>query len=174
MINSGKRTHWLCIGILCIVFSLIGVIVGILVWENQIERQFPMWETPCLEADNISRFDPDVKLAFTGIDFDIPLRNGDICDQVLIKLKGVPGQSISYGHLTWVDYYYNEGWHTVWSNESTTLSTQYISGSDVTEEEITIWKSVPSGLFVRDGQYRMFIDGLGYCGIDIIGMDSMK
>lgn len=172
MIN-GRKKKYLLPAFLSAIIVLVGILAIVLVWEGRVERQFPLWKTPCLEADE-SRCDPDVKLRFTGIDFDVPLASGAICDRVLIKLKGVPGKPIYYGYLVWVDYFHNGEWHTVWSNDYTVLSSTGINGSDVTEEEIAIYESVSPGLFARDGQYRIFIDGLGYCGIDMIGTDAMK
>ena len=33
---------------------------------------------------------------------------------------------------------------------------------------------VPPGLFARDGKYRMFLVGLGYCDIDIMGIEDVN
>ena len=159
----GRRTVVLC-G--CIVLA--GIIAGVLIWNHDIERQFPMWRTPCMEANSI---DPDVELRFGGIDHDVTLRNGELCDQVIVNLKGIPGQAIGYADTAWVDYFHDGEWHTVWENGLTMLSARVIDGADVREEEIPIRKSVPRGLFAREGQYRLFIDGVGYCGIEVTGAE---
>lgn len=152
--------------IFCAAVVLAGIIAGVLIWNNGIERQFPLWKTPCLEADS-ARIDPDVELRFRGIEYDVTLQDGERCDQVTINLKGIPGQAIRYADTAWVDYFYDGEWHTVWENGLTMLSSRIINGSDVTEEEIPIRKSVSPGLFARKGQYRLFLDGLGYCEIKI-------
>ena len=159
----GKRKK---AGIFCAAIALAGIIAGILLWNNRIERQFPLWKTPCLEVDN-SRTDPNVELRFEGIEHGVTLQNGELCDQVTVNLKGISGQGISYNDLAWVDYFYNGEWHTVWENGLTVLSSRIINGSDVREGEIPIRKSVSPGLFAREGQYRILIDGLGYCEIEI-------
>ncbi len=172
MTKVGKKKRRIILIVLCAVIVLAGAGAGILVWENRVERQFPMWRTPCIEPDERD-INPDISLRFSGIDFEVSLSSGHVYDRVLMKAKNNSGSGISGGNLAWIDYQ-NEGeWHTVWRGVQT-LATVIYDGPKTDDGEMLIDQYVPAGLFARDGQYRLFKDGLGYCDIDIIGINSMK
>lgn len=170
-----KKNRRIVIIVLCAVIALAGAAAGALVWGSRVERQFPMWKTPCIDPDKAnSGIDSEVTLRFTGIEPNVSIANGDICDKVLLTGKSSPGHSIGGGELAWVDYFYEGEWHTVWCNDHT-MAVAVIYGTPKTaDEEIPIDEYVPAGLFARDGQYRLYKDGLGYCDIDINGIDLMK
>ncbi len=173
MAEVRKRKRRIILIALCTVIVLAGAGAGVLVWENRVERQFPMWQTPCREPDE-QGINPDISLRFSGIDFEVSLSSGHVYDRVLMKAKNNSGSGISGGNLAWIDYQ-NEGeWHTVWCNYQTNLASVFYEGPKTDDGGILIDQYVPVGLFARDGQYRLFKDGLGYCDIDIIGIDSIK
>lgn len=150
---------------------VLAAIIAVLFTESRsVKMKFPIWKTPCLEADEPSERE-DIGLRFTEIDFDVTLNNV-VCDTVLVKVCGVNGKTIGYGNLIWVDYFYDSDWHTVWSNNATMLSAKVIDGTELEGDDVTITVNVPNGLFALDGQYRMYIEGLGYCDIDIIGIEN--
>lgn len=146
-----------------VVGLMLAAIIAVLFTESSsVKSKFPIWETPCLEADG-SSVREDISLRFTGIDFDVTVNDG-ICDIVNVEVCGAEEKTIGYGNLIWVDYFYNSEWHTVWSNNATMLSAKIIDG---TEPSRTININVPNGLFAMNGQYRMYIEMLGYCTIDM-------
>lgn len=142
------------------------IIAVVFTESSSVKSKFPIWKTPCLEADESSTRD-DISLRYTEIDFDVTVNNA-VCDMVHVEISGNEEKTIGYGNLIWVDYFHDSEWRTVWSNNATMLSTKIIDG---TESGRTINVNVPNGLFALDGQYRMYIEGLGYCPIDIIEIE---
>ncbi len=172
MAEVGKKKRRIALIVLCVVIVLAGAAAGVLVWENHVGRQFPMWRTPCLEPD-AKDIDPNVSLRFSGINFDVPNTSDELRDVILMKVTATPGREIYGAPLSWIDYWYKGKWHTVWCKEySTAAMTEGYGAPKTADEEIPIIESVsPAGLFVLDGQYRLFMQGLGYCDIDITGIE---
>ncbi len=170
--ETAEKKRRIVLIVLCVAIVLAGASAGVLVWENRVERQFPMWCTPCWEPEE-KDIDPNVSLRFSGIDFEVPNATGALCDRILMKAIAPANHSIMGTRLAWVDYWYKGEWHTVWCN-GYNMEIKMYGTPKATDEEISIEKNVSAGLFVRDGQYRLFMDGLGYCDIDITGIDSMK
>lgn len=146
-----------------VILLLFCVIAGISAWDNRIENQFPLWMDfdPKWRTD----IDPDVELVFAGIDFDVQKPSGEKYDDVLIVIKIKSGGVASGAPETYsVDYFYEDQWHMVWDQGAKLSVTEYHDG--------TCTFPVPAGLFAKDGKYRMFICGLGYCDMDIMGIES--
>lgn len=160
------KKRWAAIIVVGTLLLLFFVIAVISAWEDRIEEQFPKWEdaNPAARTD----VDPNVELQFTGIDFDYPYPNGNIYDVVLIKMTfSFPGGGYTQGRDLYVDYFYEDSWHEIYSScYGMAVATHRHDGT---------WGfEVPPGLFARDGKYRMFLVGLGYCDIDIMGIEDVN
>lgn len=152
-----KRILWVCLP-LAVLVAGIGISLAV-DYANKPENIFPMWQealTP--EGDDY----PGVTLTLTGIDYDQPPRSEYDGPQDVFLIRAViPGTRQAYGGMDrFVDYLYNGEWHTVWHNQVGECAVIYFPG----ENDIQVW--VPASLFKLPGQYRIYVDTLGYCEYD--------
>lgn len=66
------------------------------------------------------------------------------------------------------DHSIKDEWYTVFYYNTGALSAPWIRG----DFHDIMYFYVPCGLFAKDGMYRMTVYGLGYCDIDIIGIED--
>lgn len=121
------------------------------------ENVFPMW-IDALEPEG--GFASGVNLTLTGIDYDQPPRSKYDGPQDVLHIRAVLPEAVGHGLDKFVDYFYDGKWYTVWYNQVGESLHHYSSG----ENDIQVW--VPAGLFKLPGQYRIYLDGLGYCEYD--------
>ncbi len=168
MAEVRKKKRRIILIVLCAVIVLAGAGAGILVWENRVERQFPMWRTPCLEPDE-NDITPGLTLYYVGLDHSYTLADGTLCDKIMLRWKGPAGRKV-YGHKElWVDYQYEGEWHTVWARGVSLAAASETHGPPATDySRMYISEYVPAGLFAREGKYRLFKSGFGYFEISIV------
>lgn len=154
--------------------AMVAVVVGSVFtvrYFKHPKRQFPMWQTPCFELPMMNETINGMR--FTGIDFEATTIGNEVYDDVIVLVDTPPGEGFVYAPLQWVDYFYDGEWHTIWCNNQAMLSTFIVDGKEGVEEHEMKFH-VQSGLFVRDGRYRLCVDNSGFCDIDIIGAENMK
>lgn len=168
-----KKTKKIAISLTTIALASVVVLSVFAAYcSNSPKRQFPMWQTPCFEPPEMNT---QIRgMSFIGIDFEASTISDEAYDDVLVQLETIPGQGYSYAPLVWVDYFYADEWHTIWCNHQTMLSVTVVEGDQIVEEEREMKFHVQSGLFVRDGRYRLCVDNLGSCEMDIIRSKNRK
>lgn len=155
MKNRKKSKRQMAILLISLVsITALVLMIVVVLRENHIENKFPMWK----EAERFPS-NPDVKMEFVGIDFDVLQ---DI-DEILVKVQNLSGEQMSFGAAYEVEYLHDDKWYTVFSPGAVPALSWTLG-----EEEITEKYQVVSGLFDEGGTYRLYVDGLGYCDIDIL------
>lgn len=140
-------------------FCIIGIVVifSLLEFSNK-QNQFPIWEKS-IDKETSS----DVQIGFIGI--DAYTSSGDtIEDEIVVSLENTSSKQFSYGADYWVDYLFEEQWYTVYRPKSVKLYSVILDPY----EKLELYYKIPHGLLKNSGLYRLYLDDLGYCLIDII------
>lgn len=147
---------WAVIGIALV---LVAAFFLFLVYNGSgIEHQFPMWEKAPEELREPG-FE-NIEMEFVGIDFDVP-SGSRTADKILLTVENTGTSQVSYSKRYHVDYLYEGTWYTIYQPEEIMLVAQTF---DLGSAELSYL--MPTGLLTKQGLYRIFIDGLGYCEWD--------
>ena len=152
-----KRILCLCISLI-LILGIAGILISLCVeYSHRPENIFPMWEEPIEPKED----QPGVVLTLTGIDFNEPALspNDDPRDVLHIRAKIPSGQPVGHGEYCWIDYFYEDQWHTVWMLPGSGV--ERLSFYSCGENDLK--RYVPAGIFQKEGQYRIYVDSLGYC-----------
>ena len=124
--------------------------------RSNIKYQFPMW-LEAAEQEGV----PEVTITLDRIDFGAG--SGDTAqDAVHVTLHSAV-DNLCIGVGCRVDYFSGGAWYTVYTPNGVPDIGRILGGPG----EIPLEYNVPAGLFRQKGQYRFYVDTLGYCEISI-------
>ncbi len=147
-------------GVIGIALISVATLLFFLIYNHSgIEHRFPMWEE-APEEPREPGFE-NIEMEFVGIDFDVPSGNQTV-DQVLLTVENTGTNQVGYSMRYHIDYLYEGAWYMIYQPEEVMLAAQTLGPGSA---ELSF--SVPTGLLTKQGLYRIFIDGLGYCELDI-------
>lgn len=155
--NSKRK--WLGISAALLFITLICGVVLLHPWDSSIETRFPIWE----EAGQFEN-NPDVKLELAGIDFDVSSSDEFLLDEISVTLTNLTDHDVHYGKAFHVDFLHDGKWYTVCRPGPFPAMSISLNG----HQEKTETYNVLAGLFRETGYYRICIDSLGYCEIDMM------
>lgn len=170
MMSGTKRTS---VRVLCCVIAAIFVLGSVFVLVQKMsagqkaEEEIPEWEA-YPEWDKVTakdKINSNARLTFTGIDFDVPVSGEDYSqDHILFRLENISDRyNINVGDIFRIDKQYEGEWYTIYYTPfSRLISIAYEPGADVQSKV-----QVPAGLITREGLYRVYLEDIGYCEMDI-------
>lgn len=167
--NANHRTRILrvCLILLILIVSLFGVLLHLISERDRIhEKAFPEWRD-AIEPQKESY--SEVTLTLMGIDFNVTNTASDVKAEDMVHIRAViTGEnSVSHGEEYWLDYFYEGKWYTVSCPGSGIDRCAFYSPG---EHNLTF--CFPAGVFQKAGQYRIYVDTLGYCEYDNILPDK--
>lgn len=155
MVRKNQKTLLLVLAFLCI----IGIIVTfVLLKGGNHQNEFPIWEK-ATDEETVE----GVQINFLGMNV-LTFSDDTEKDALVITLENTTTKQISYGEYYWVDYLSDGQWYTIYRPESAKAIGVILAPGEKRE----CVYDIPHGGLKKSGQYRMYLENLGYCQIDII------
>lgn len=142
--------------------ALIAVAIFVLADRSSVKHRFPMWRE-VNEQESSFAVNTDVSLELEGIDFSAYSQGEDAADTVHVAAR-CSVHDAACGVNYRVDYLAEEKWYTVYESSRIHKAPLQILKAGDNHLQYT----VPAGLFHHKGQYRLYIDSLGFCEIDML------
>ena len=137
--------------------------------EERLMEHFPEWVDLQRELSELE-VSLSIEMEFQGINFEAYSADGEMYDEVLVRLVNTGDQSIYKYEDFGILFLYNNKWYGVYSYVPSAFmdimgdSPGYFA--PYAEEDISFL--VPSGLFDIPGQYKLWNRSIGFCDIDIV------
>lgn len=160
-VNHRTRIFLVCLPLSILIISLFSVFLHMISERDRMhEKVFPEWRK-AIEPQKESY--SEVTLTIVGIDFNVTNAESNIKAEDLVHIRAViTGQNgVPHGEKYWLDYFYEGEWYTVSCPGSGIDRCAFYSPG---EHNLTF--RFPTGVFQKAGQYRIYVDTLGYCEYD--------
>lgn len=153
--KRARKRGFLILAVVLVLAIAIGVVIKCRV---DAQNSFPMWEKVASEPEGKYAADSGAALSFGGIDFDVKDEIKGSIDVIHVNFRN----GFSCGENYRVDYCDNgEDWYAIY--EWIGPERLHILGGSGSLDY-----AVPAGLFKKVGLYRLCIDGLGACEMDLL------
>lgn len=138
------------------VLLVLGVGALVLVVRSLPQNRFPQWE----KTDASVGVEEEAVLHLVALEKDT-FSGETPADKIQVLLENRGEQPLSYGAGYWLEYFYQDQWYTVWQLEQFPAMSHNLDPQQKREATFL----APPGFFSEKGQYRLYVDGLGYCVI---------
>ena len=152
-----KRNRLIFFVTIAVGVVLLGACAFFLVDRRSVEQRFPVWRE-AVEREGWPAVNPDVSLTLDRIDYRVD-SDGKFND--ILTVTAGSSRETACGMGYWVDYFWEGTWYTVYGLAEVPDIAQILP-----EGNTTLEYRVPAGLFRPKGEYRLYLDGLGYCALE--------
>lgn len=132
----------------------VGILLFFLFYDSNVQTVFPMWE-PAEELPG----NPDVTYTISDFQYNVKLATETV-DQFTISVESKTGEEVTWGNTFQVDYFYEGQWYTVYKPQQVAAELEEY----LIQENVSTF-SIPVGLFDINGEFRLYVEGLGYCDV---------
>lgn len=160
----GKKTKLgLVIAGLALVLAAVAVsaVLGFFLPQEELKRQFPMWEIAAVQED---AGDGQLDMRLVGMFYETSGTREQPFDSLWIQVENSGSWEVVSSVDFQIEFLFRGIWYTVYRPEEGPDYDQRIEPRATTKVSF----SVPSGLLEPEGEYRLSMDGLGFCGLDVI------
>ena len=132
----------------------VGILLFFLFYDSNVQTVFPMWE-PAEELPG----NPDVTYTISDFQYNVKLATETV-DQFTISVESKTGEEGTWGNTFQVDYFYEGQWYTVYKPQQVAAELEEY----LIQENVSTF-SIPVGLFDINGEFRLYVEALGYCDV---------